>query len=47
MRDAETARRIMKILVDHGWALEVEDGVKIGGKRYKEGFERLHQSDGC
>ncbi len=36
IRDAETARRIMEILVDHGWVRKIPNGLKVGGRKRRE-----------
>jgi hypothetical protein len=40
VRDAATARRIMRLLVDHGYALETS-GAEIGGRKRREAWRRL------
>jgi len=39
IRDAETARRIMDLLVEHGWVRKVPHDVKIKGRRRREVYE--------
>jgi hypothetical protein len=39
IRDAETARRIMNLLVEHGWVRKVQHDVRIKGRRRREVFE--------
>ena len=39
IRDAKTARPIMKILVDHGWAKPIPDGAMFDGVHRREAYE--------
>jgi phage/plasmid primase-like uncharacterized protein len=44
IRDSETARRIVNILVKHGWLIKVEGGAEIEGTRRKEAWRVVRTS---
>ncbi len=39
IRDAQTARELVKILVDHGWLVALKEGATIKGKKRREAWQ--------
>lgn len=44
IRDADTARRIVTILVKHGWLIRLPEGAEIEGTRHKECWRVVRES---